>query len=311
QNALLRSLPRNQCIFYATEETESEENELIVGNENLPSLRSLVMLFNKLSTKNDSKAEKPATAPESIPLSSTEEVAQAKPSLGIIQYNASVIAPASPVKKDEPVMISTINDGYFDAEQGFVGLLLSKKLGIYCFELESNNKPAKLYINFDEQVYYSEDRLEQLQAYFSAEQEVSSRTVLESLFQQDISNKGLKALPLKNLVWYAVFSCSQGRVRKGYQESDIVHLKRWPDINLPGCRGLIKLAAYMQSNAVELKIVQEKTGFSMQQVYDFYNACHAIGLIEQVQQADVFEKKLSDKHRQLFSRIGSRLNQAK
>ena len=90
-----------------------------------------------------------------------------------------------------------------------------------------------------------------------------------------------------------------------------MHLKRWPDINLPGCRGLIKLAAYMQSNAVELKVVQEKTGFSMQQVYDFYNACYAIGLVENVQKTDVFEKDLSDQHRQLFSKIGKRLNQAK
>ena len=131
------------------------------------------------------------------------------------------------------------------------------------------------------------------------------------MFQQDVSNKSLKAQPLKNLIWFAVFSCSQGCAWKGYQESDIVHLKRWPDINLPGCRELIKLAAYMQSNAVELSIAQEKTGFSMAQIYNFYNACYAIGLIEHVQQSDVFEKKLGDDKRQLFSKIGNRLNKAK
>ena len=307
QNSLLRSLPRKRCIFYATEETESEENELIVGSENIPSLRSLVMLFNALSVASDSKTEEPAAIVVPAPPVLTEEAKQPLSSPEVIQYKPSSRAAISPAKVNDAPAVS--NDAYFDPEQGFIGLLLSKKVGIYRFELESDNKSAKLYINFDENVYYSEDKLEQLEPFFS--EKVASKPVLESLFQQDISLKGLKPLPLKNLVWYAVFSCSQGRVRKGYKESDIVHLKRWPNINLPGCRELIKLAAYMQSNAVELSITQKNTRFSIQQIYNFYNACYAIGLVDNMQQADMHDKNLSDDNRQLFSKIGKRLNQAK
>jgi len=302
QVPLLKTLPRKRCIFYATQETTSEENELIVGSENLPSLRSLILLFNSLTATRELKTEEPITVPE-LPRR-TEEAKQPLSSPKVIQYK-----PSSAKTGDSPVK-STTSDIYFDLEEGFIGLLLSKKTGIYRFDLESNSIPAMLYINFEEKVYYSQHKLEQLSSFFSSEQ-IISKTLADAVLQEEVETKDLKPLPLSNLTWYAVFSCSQGRVRKGYQASDIVHLKRWPDINLPGCRELIKLAAYMQSNAVELEAVQKQTGFSMQQIYNFYNACYAIDLVKEVQATDIFEKQLSDDRRQLFAKIGKRLNQAK
>lgn len=302
QSPLLKTLPRKRCIFYATQETTSEENELIVGSENLPSLRSLVLLFNALSATSSIEAEVPVAVSTTPQL--TEKAKQPLSPPRVIQYK-----PSSARIEDSPVQ-STAKEVYFDLEKGFIGLLLSKKTGNYRFDLESNSIPAILYINFEEKVYYSQNKLEQLSSFFSSEQ-VISKTLADVVLQGDVETKSLKPLPLSNLIWYAVFSCSQGRVRKGYQASDIVHLKRWPDINLPGCRELIKLAAYMQSNAAELEAVQKQTGFSMQQVYNFYNACYAIGLVKEVQATDIFEKQLSDDKRQLFAKIGKRLNQAK
>ena len=52
KNTLLKTLPRNKCIFYTFKETECEDNELIVGKQNLPSLRSLLSVLNKLSATN-------------------------------------------------------------------------------------------------------------------------------------------------------------------------------------------------------------------------------------------------------------------
>ena len=96
---------------------------------------------------------------------------------------------------------------------------------------------------------------------------------------------------------------------KGYQKGDIVHLKRWPNINLPGCKQLIKLAAYMQSNAVDLDTVQVNTSIPIAQIYNFYNACKVIDLIGHSQTSDIHEKNIDAEQKQLLDRIGKRLNQ--
>ena len=271
----LSSLPCKQCIFYVTEAAVSEGSdryELIAKSGSFPSLRSLTLLFNQLSeTLNDDvKGQVESTVlvyhKDSPPL---EEPTGRQQSIKPIQQELS--------KAEKPELIG---ENYFDLAQGLIGQLLSVNDEIYRFSLEVSNKSVNLYINCAEKVYYSQEKLELLDVFFVSEQ-VVSESISAADLEQELRINGLKPKPLNHLVWYSVFSCSQGRVRKGFKESDIIRLKRWPDINLPGCRGLIKLAAYMQSNAVELSVTQINTGFSMAQIYDFYNACYAVGLTEQ------------------------------
>ncbi|NOQ64315.1 MAG: hypothetical protein GQ582_07370 [Methyloprofundus sp.] len=316
-NPELQVLSAEQCVFYVLEgDVNSAEHEdfghvLLVGHEFLPSLRSLLALFNELSALMEQKQ----SAVDDI---STVDVKSQVQAFEEKQENTSPVELKSQIvdSVDEPSQstqdTNSIDYDYYDLECGFIGGILSEKTGIYQFELEVKGKSSKqiLYINFAETVYYSQSQLEQLTNFCSSDKVLSNlMTVVE--LEQAIHLKGLQALPLNHLIWYGVFHCSAGRPRKGYKESDIVRLKRWPDINIPGCRTFIKLAAYMQSNAVELSVAQDKTGFSMQQVYSFYNACYATGLIEQAEQVDAFDKQLSGERQNLFAKISDRLAQSK
>ncbi len=247
--------------------------------------------------QKESIARKPAPKAKDSLASSEVFTYQQKP-----KVTANKVKPASP---------SLSEKAYFDLEAGFVGLLRSGKTAIYRFNLEIEGKSATLYINLFENKYYSNFKLEALQPFFADNAVSLSQELTEIVFQSEISAQGLKQNPLTHIIWYAVFSLSQGRARKGYQDSDIAYLKRWPDINLPGCRDLIKLAAFMQSNAVELSVAQKKTGFSIQQIYNFYNACYAIGLVVHTDQQDIHDKKINTEKRILFSQIGERLKQIK
>lgn len=301
QNSLLRTLPRERCIFYAHEETDSEENELIVGAENMPSLRSLLTLFNTLSTLLGSSSTKTEAERLKLPPET--------PDTSLLPNGTQSTVVDIPAQTKNTTN-SSEDTRYFDPEPGFIGMLLNGKTRIYRFDLETDGSPARLYIDLEQKAYYSASKLEQLNPFFTLEQETAT-TLSEATLQQEVAECKLKSKPLNHLIWYSVFSCSQGRAWKGYQESDIVHLRRWPDINLPGCRELIRLAAFMQSNAVVLSVVHEMTGFPMQQIYNFYNACYAIDLVRKVQQTDVHEKEVDEETQKLFAQIGDRLNLAK
>ena len=295
QDPALQSLPRKQCIFCTHSTINRNDNELFISRENIPSLGSLVLLFNHL------------TSTETV--SFTHDCLSVKPQPAEVNHH-----PASS-NKNTLINNTDINleleSEYFDPEQGFVGQLLSGEKGIRCFYLENETGLVRLYIHPKERNYYCNNKLELLNTFFSCSEPLSPQSLSEEKLQQHIANEGLKPQPLSNLIWYSTFICSQGKVIKGYNQNDIVRLKRWPNINIPGCKKLIKLAAYMQSNAVDLQAAQKQTGIPIEQIYNFYNACKVIGLIEHMQQTDIYEKNLDDEKRQLFADIGKRLNQSK
>ena len=295
QDATLQSLPRKQCIFYTHNIIDRNDNELIISQATIPSLGSLVLLFNHLTSTK--------------PVTHTSTSLSEQPKSTVVDHHPAASA------EDSLINNTTINlepeTEYFDPEQGFVGLLISNKKGIKYFNLNNATGFDKLYIHPDEKSYYSNNKLESLNNFFSSSKSLSPQFLSEVELQQQIAAAGLKPQPLNNLIWYSTFSCSQGNVIKGHNPNDIVRLKRWPPINLPGCRKLIKLAAYMQSNAVDLNVAQTKTGIPMNQIYNFYNACKVTDLIEHVQQTDTYEKNLGDEKRQMFAKIGKRLNQSR
>ena len=295
QNAILHSLPREKCIFCTHDKIDNDDNELILAGDNIPSLVSLVLLFNRLTQTGTAS------------ISQVNNFTPPDPQPTRVDYISTHYSHESsePIEK----AILKVKIAFFDPEQGLLGQLLSNEDNFTFFNLNNTAGSSKLYINVTDRTFYSSNKLEALDGLFSSDESLIPQSLTENELQQVILNEGLKAQPLDNLIWHITFNSSQGKIIKGYNPNDIVHLKRWPDITLPGCRSLIKLAAYMQSNAANLETAQQKTRFSIEQINNFYNACKVIGLIEQADQTDMHEKSLNDEKLQLFAQIGKRLNQ--
>lgn len=281
EDASLKALPPNRCIFYAEEKTDGPYHEILVDRNNTPYLRSIIELFKTLSTDDGV---------------TSEQIYQ--PAVGTVEVEVKA-------KGNE-----TVNVNSFDPELGWLGQLQAQKEGFQEYELVNVGVVNKLYVDANKQLYYSRENLERMDVFFLREQEPKQLSLPEQQFQSIINDQNLKALPLSNILWYGAFVSSKGRMMNGHNSGDIVRLKRWPDISLPGSRNLIKLAAFMQSNAVDLATIHQQTGIAADQINDFVNACNVIGLIEYCQEPEVHEKKLDDKQRQLFARIGKRLKQA-
>jgi len=269
QHEFLKNLPPEQCIFIRRKRDEFERDGLQFywGENELPSLRLLVELLNRIT---DDHAKQPSST---------------------------------------PFLSDTLEPDFFDPEQGFLGLLLAQASHPRLYKLIAQQPELVLYVDSLQKCYYSNATLTELSPYFFAEDdELQIENLTEQQLQTTVDSQQLKEQPLKNLLWFTAFTCSLGKVIKGYQKGDIVYLKRWPDLNLPGCRPLIKVAAYMQSNAVDLNTVQANTGMPMDQIYNFYNACKVIDLIGHNQQIDTHNKQLNSEQKQLLARIGKRLN---
>ena len=274
QHEVLKSLPRQQCIFirYKLDNPDIGGHQLYWGKDEVPSLRLLVEFFNSIGDQQ-----------------STPPAAIAQPTTTVAQVL-------------EPL--------FFDPEQGFIGQLLAQSSHPQLYTLTPPENPIRLYIDAPQKRFYSTAGLEQLKPFFITPGSRQAQAIQHSQLTADTLADALKPQPLSHLLWYGTFVSSQGKVIKGYQKGDIVQLKRWPDVNLPGCKELIRLAAFMQSNAEDLETIQAKTQFSISQVYDFYNACEVTQLIAHGQVRDSHDKQIDTEQKQLFARIGKRLGQA-
>lgn len=284
QDKLLKNLPREQCIFYSEQKTEHGFHEILVDKNNTPYLRSIIELLNKLSLTDIDHDKKSATF---------QTDADQQPVETAIHYATF---------SDEHT-----EEDRFDPEQGLLGLLIAEHNELQAFELNDADHTGKLYVDSTNKRYYCQDELADMARYFSETVAITQRSISDQRLQQVVIEENLKPLPLSNLQWYGAFASSKGRMIKEHQPMDIVHLKRWPDISLPGARKLIKLAAFMQSNAADLPAIQQRTGIPIDQIYNFFNACKVIGLIEYSQQREIHEKNLDDAQRRLFAKIGNRL----
>lgn len=276
---LLKSLPHRRCIFYTEKITnDTQYHEILANKENIPHLRSLVELLNTLSS-----------------------------SISSIELENLVPAEENDLKS--PVTKNLTESEYFDPNDGFLGHLLSDNDSIKEYKLLDQTLIAKLYIDRGNNIYYCQASLENLEAFFATDANILKRDISKQQLQEIISTEEIKPKPLNNLLWHGAFISSQGRLMTGHNaKTDIIHLKRWPDINLPGSRKLIKLAAYMQSNSVDLNTIQQQTDIPIEQVHNFFNACKIIDLIEYRQTTDIHEKNLDNNQRQLYEKIAKRLN---
>ena len=99
--------------------------------------------------------------------------------------------------------------------------------------------------------------------------------------QTDSVTAGMASSPLAGLLWYASLSVSNGRLLQGCRGDELVRLKQAPDFTwLPHPENHLKLARFMQESSADLLTVAKRTGIPLAQVYDFHNACAALGLIE-------------------------------
>lgn len=303
QEEELKKIPRDRCIFSTKEESnpngESNDMWLLCDSRNVPRIRSMIDLFNLLceDTLSEQRNQGPA-------------IQAADVSLSKMTATAAVIAEVA----SRPV--ADVQGEAFIPDHGFIGELLgaADKAGLLVYELNIPNSPGRIYVYPEQQVFYSPTSLDLLAPFFTTDRDSISCAIREHVTEAELERlseaEDLKPYTLRSLLWYGVFKSSQGRLLEGSSLNQPVRLKRWPDLNLSDCQDLIKLAAFMQSNAANLQMVAEKTGIPINRVTDFYNACEIVGLIEQSSEADIHNKQLNPEKVSLFSKIRSRLNKA-
>lgn len=105
--------------------------------------------------------------------------------------------------------------------------------------------------------------------------------------QADAAAAGLSPRPLAGLLWLASLSVSRGRLMQGCRADDPVRLKRLPDFSaLPHRESHVRLAQAMHEVGGDLPSLARRTGLPLGEVYDFFNACAVLGLVER---GNVFE----------------------
>ncbi|MGR9088687.1 MAG: hypothetical protein ACU841_16685 [Gammaproteobacteria bacterium] len=295
QEESLRSLPRDRCIFSSKEDSNlndaSGDMWLSCDSRNVPRIRSLIDLFNLIceDTLIDQKNQGP------------------------VIRTGTVFPSKDTVSSDEAASVA---GEAFIPRQGFIGRILgaSEQSGLLIYELNDPDSPGRILVYPEQQVFYSPASLDLLAPFFSAdERSISCKTmsdVTDEAIEQLAESEDLKPYTLRSLLWYGVFKSSQGRLLEGESVAKPVRLKRWPDLNLADCQELVKLAAYMQSNAASLETIAGKTAIPINLVIDFYNACEVVGLIEHSPEADIHDKRLNSEKVSLFAKIRSRLNKS-
>jgi hypothetical protein len=97
--------------------------------------------------------------------------------------------------------------------------------------------------------------------------------------------------PLPELLWYAALCASDGQLLQGSHADTPVRLKSCPDFSQLFHREHEPvLAAFMLEESVALTTVAEKTKIPLALVFEFYNACAVLDLIElSMESGNIFE----------------------
>ena len=142
---------------------------------------------------------------------------------------------------------------------------------------------------------------------FRAQTEFTIQAVPEQTLQAQAERSELVAEPMTHLRWFVALNAPCETMREKLQ-AQTVKLKRWPDLGLPGCRPLIRLAAFMQSNEASIETVAEKTGTPVEKVCAFIHACDQENLVVMGTAEAIHEKPVEADFKMLLSRISNRIN---
>jgi|GEM_PF-1035602 len=115
----------------------------------------------------------------------------------------------------------------------------------------------------------------------------AARTVIHR--KAPTANSMLVGYPLQELLWYAALCGSGGQLLQGCNADTPVRLVTCPDFSRLFHREFDPaLAASMLEKSVALTFLSETTGVPLAQIFEFYNACAALGLIT-IEPEDVFD----------------------
>jgi hypothetical protein len=107
---------------------------------------------------------------------------------------------------------------------------------------------------------------------------VRSTAISDSDF--NVLARGQLIIPLSQVLWSAALYGSAGILLPGHQLDTPVQMTAWPNLSrLEFNTEHMKLASLMTSQALTLQQIQRKSGFSLDVVIGFYNACVVSGLI--------------------------------
>ncbi len=257
-NDSLQALPIERCIFCVEQPKNQAHYELLLDDKHIPRLQMLVNLLNRIGSH----------------ATTAQPVAQ------------------SPIAKADSTQESILvqKQDCFDPAQGLLGYLLQPTNHYLVVTLNNQIDCLGLYINHQQQVYYTHNTQEQLEAYLLATDTLFIKSYTAEEFTECIEAENLKPQPLKNLIWHGAILLSKGKVLHHYAPEHIVRLKSWPDLRLPRCMEYAKLAAFMKNNAATLPLVAQELSVPLAQVHDFYNACYLIGIIEKADTLAIVKK---------------------
>lgn len=272
-DAIVKSQQAERCLFCTTHAENTPKNSLLVDEKHVPSLKSLVTLFNQLSANLTEHSNAPAPALSTL-----------------------TSAPAA-----------TSSDTFFDPKKGLLSYLLATEPLQWIISLSKHPDYAPLYLDIEKGIYYSRNSLEQLNPYLINSVSLSIIQCSTSDINAYIASENLKACELKSLIWYVVMQTSTGRTLKNHATTDIIALKSWPDLKMYRCIDYAKVITFMRNNAAPLDFIALETGMPMEKMNDFYNACYLAGLIEIRDKVEINKKTISTERLELLNKIDARL----
>jgi hypothetical protein len=283
-----QNLPHERCVFYS-QHSVREDNEILTDIGEIPRLGSMVEVLNRIASSFSKQTPSDSTFIE--------------PTI--------TVAPNS-------------DNDFFDPDWGLLKHLLQNTTELLVCDFISPTGNHKLYIDSAEKIYYCGTGLKHLDSYLMFDDTLAINTSAPKISSQPDCNLNivsraewnneaeistLPARPLKNLIWYAAFRLSKGRLLRGHSDQDSVYLIRWPDLGVEGCGRYVKLAAFMRNNSVCLTTVADKTSTPLNEVYNFYNACYLIGIVEKTDKSELYTKGLDENKHQLLEKITKRLQE--
>lgn len=310
--------------------------QLAVSAGSLPSRKHLVELLNTLSRhiahglSDDAPAKESPSKPSAvdaavsppleIPAESSEADAYAdlagpqsldNPSESVMAADAHVDLTAPLDGLTEPDDAANVGISQpFDPSSHFLGLL---QTAIAAGEDVVFAASGKIWAGVSPQAqsYYADAPVEDLLPLLRAKPEdIRSRHVDLAKAPDSPTGRQVKSHPLAELLWHASLAVSQGRLLAGCHADDVVRLRHWPQVPHANYANYLRVVAFMNHNAASLQSIAEHTGVPIAEVFDFHNACEAIGLIErhvEVELPKANKKGSSNVVKDLYRKLSLRL----
>jgi len=273
-----KNLPRERCIFCTRQRlAEYDDDVLFFPLGGVPQLSSVVAVLNQVV--NTASLAQILTGSHSTP----------------------------PIIEPPKTIVLNNDDNFFNPERGFFKHLLQNKTNRQVYHFNSPASSYNLYVDSVEKVYYCEASLKRLDSCLLTEDVIVINDVSQQEWIHEVVDAALATRPLSNLIWYIAFRLSNGRLLRGHSDQDCVYLTRWPDLGVEGCGQYVKLAAFMRNNAVCLTAVADKTSTPLSAVYNFYNACYLIGIVEKSTAQELYAKNITEDKQVLLAKITNRL----